>query len=155
MLRFRSAGGPSGPVAVRERWGRGVKLSNIAALLSDNSAQNPLWLLNNAAIAPMVAGMNRHLILTALAALLALTLAAPASADCYADYKAKKGDPLRLSYGVIQLSGGACASKQAAAPEISRRIAKGGWTLLTVVSIFGPDGLAQRKASAGANFLRY
>lgn len=99
--------------------------------------------------------MTRRILITALAGLLALTLAAPASADCYADYKAKKGNPLQLSYGVIQLSGGACGSKQAAAQEISRRIAKGGWTLLAVVSIFGPEGLAQRKASAGADFLRY
>lgn len=99
--------------------------------------------------------MTRRILISALAALLALTLAAPAGAKCYADYKAKKGDPLQLSYGVIELDGAACNSKGAAAQAVSSRIAKGGWTLLTVVSIFGPEGLQQRKASAGANFLRY
>ncbi|WP_127901514.1 hypothetical protein [Solirhodobacter olei] len=91
------------------------------------------------------------------APLVALTLAAaaPAHANCFADYKAKKENPLRLSYGVIQLSGGACASTAAARPEVAHRIARGGWTLLAVLSIFGPDGLAQRKANAGANYLRY
>lgn len=91
------------------------------------------------------------------APLIALTLsaAAPARADCYADYKAKKENPLRLSYGVIRLSGHACASPGAARPEVARRIRKGGWTLLAVLSIFGPEGLAQRKGNAGANYLRY
>ncbi len=86
---------------------------------------------------------------------LALAAAAPAQADCYADYKAKQDSPLRLSYGVIALAGGACASPAAARPIVAERIAKGGWTLLTVLSIFGPEGLAQRKANAGAYYLRY
>ena len=98
----------------------------------------------------------KHRILTPLIALIvALAVAGTATADCYADYKAKKDNPLRLSYGVVRLSGGACGSKPAAARAISGRIAQGGWTLLNVLSIFGPEGLAQRKASAGANFLRY
>lgn len=96
----------------------------------------------------------RLALLAPLAALL-LAAAAPAQADCYADYKAKKESPLRLSYGVIQLSGGACASPAAARNEIAGRIAKGGWTLLAVLSIFGPDGLEPRKANAGADYLRY
>lgn len=96
-----------------------------------------------------------RLLLAAPLAAIALAAASPAGADCYADYKAKKENPLRLSYGVIQLSGSACASTGAARPEIARRIAKGGWTLLAVLSIFGPDGLAQRKANAGADYLRY
>ncbi|MFC2969817.1 hypothetical protein [Acidimangrovimonas pyrenivorans] len=99
--------------------------------------------------------MKHRILLPLSALLLALALAAPASANCYADYKAKKNNPLRLSYGVIELADPACRSKQAAAKAISRRISKGGWTLLNVLSIFGPEGLAQRKASAGANYLRY
>lgn len=100
----------------------------------------------------------RHTRLTLLfaAPLLALALAGPASAaGCYADYKAKRDNPLRLHYGVIALNGAACQNKSAAASAISHRIAKGGWTLLTVLSIFGADGLAQRKQSAGAFYLRY
>jgi len=140
---------------MRENCGRDRKLSNIAPLLSNNRALNPLLLLNNQTFRRIVPDMTRRVLISALAALLAFTLAAPASADCYADYKAKKGNPLQLSYGVIQLSGADCQSRSAAAQAISRRIAQGGWTLLTVVSIFGPEGLQQRKASAGANFLRY
>ncbi|TMV84653.1 hypothetical protein FGG78_21535 [Thioclava sp. BHET1] len=90
-----------------------------------------------------------------IALMLSLGLASPAAASCYADYKAKKGNPLQLQYGVIELPDAACASPAAARPVIAKRIGKGGWTLLTVLSIFGPDGLAQRKASAGANYLRY
>ncbi|PWE32624.1 hypothetical protein DDZ14_09535 [Maritimibacter sp. 55A14] len=89
-------------------------------------------------------------------AIISLCMAATsASADCYADYKAKKDDPLRLHYGVVQLPDSACGSRGAAESATAQRIARGGWTLLKVVSIFGPEGLDQRKASAGDYFLRY
>lgn len=90
-----------------------------------------------------------------LATAVAIALAGAARADCYADYKAKQDNPLRLHYGVIQLSGGACTSPAAARGEIAGRIARDGWTLLNVLSIFGSEGLSQRKQSAGAYFLRY
>ena len=35
------------------------------------------------------------------------------------------------------------------------RLAADGWTLLNVLSTFGPEGLEERKDSAGAYFLRY
>ncbi len=80
--------------------------------------------------------------------------ALPAQADgCYADYKAKQENPLRLHYGVAQVSGE--CSRTAAQAEISKRLAAKGWTLLTVVSVFGDEGLNQRKESAGSNFLRF
>jgi hypothetical protein len=91
----------------------------------------------------------------ALSLTLAAVLALPASAECYADYKAKQDNPLRLSYGVIQLSDASCADKAAAKREIAGRIAAGGWQLLNLMSVFGPEGLAQRKDSAGEFFLRY
>lgn len=75
------------------------------------------------------------------------------AADCYADYKAKQDNPLRLHYGVIQLSG--VCKKAAAKPEISNRIASQGWTLLNVISVFGPEGLQQRKPDAGSYYLRF
>ena len=81
-------------------------------------------------------------------------MANAAQAACYADYKAKRGDPLQLQYGVAQVSDGAC-NKQAAARELAPRLNAAGWTLLTVLSTFGPEGLAQRKASAGQYYLRY
>ena len=75
------------------------------------------------------------------ALLLSLSCAAPAQAACYADYKAKQDAPLRLAYGV--------------AAVLAPRLAAAGWTLLSIVSIFGPEGLDERKESAGAFFLRY
>ncbi|QEW18106.1 hypothetical protein LA6_000264 [Marinibacterium anthonyi] len=97
--------------------------------------------------------MTRPMTRTLLTCLL-LAFAVPATAqDCYADYKAKQDNPLKLQYGVAAISG-AC-STGAATRELAPRLQKAGWTLLNVVSVFGPDGLDQRKANAGAYFLRY
>lgn len=90
--------------------------------------------------------------LTALLLMLALTGAA--QAECYADYKAKKDSPLQLHYGVAQVSDGNC-SAGAAEGELAPRLAGDGWTLLNVLSTFGPEGLEERKASAGDFYLRY
>lgn len=89
-----------------------------------------------------------------LAFLLVLALAGPAAADCYADYKAKKDDPLQLHYGVARVSDSPC-ERSAATRELAPRLKAGGWTLLNVLSTFGPEGLDERKGSAGAYFLRY
>jgi hypothetical protein len=89
--------------------------------------------------------------LTAL--IVALALAAPAAAaECYADYKAKQDNPLRLHYGVAAVS--ECSRKSAEA-ELRGRLAKNGWTLLNVLSVFDQSGLAERKESAGPNYLRF
>lgn len=91
----------------------------------------------------------RHL---SLAIGLLTVLALPAQAECYADYKAKQDDPLRLHYGVAQIS--AC-DKAVAEAELADRLAAVGWTLLNVLSVFGPEGLEERKASAAEYFLRF
>ncbi len=80
-------------------------------------------------------------------------MASGASAQCYADYKAKQDNPLRLHYGVAQVNG-AC-SQGNARNQLSSRLAGNGWTLLQVMSVFGAEGLNQRKDSAGQYFLRY
>lgn len=80
-------------------------------------------------------------------------VANPAHAECYADYKAKQDNPLRLHYGVAQLQGP--CSTSAARSEIAGRIARDGWTLLNIVSVFGPEGLNERRESAGPYFLRF
>lgn len=100
--------------------------------------------------------MKKLIAIFGLAALTALT-ALPAAAECYADYKAKRDDPLKLHYGVIALAENLCTRPRAAEAEIAGRIAVDGWTLLTVVSIFDETGLAdeERRANAGAFFLRY
>lgn len=100
--------------------------------------------------------MRKHITMFGLAALLSLA-ALPAAADCYADYKAKRDDPLKLHYGVIALPDSACATRKATEAEIAARIAVDGWTLLSVVSVFDETGLAdkERRSNAGAFYLRY
>lgn len=87
-----------------------------------------------------------------LALAFAVMAALPAHADCYADYKAKQDDPLRLHYGVAQV---ADCSKGGAKAELEPRLAAAGWTLLNVIGVFGPEGLEERKASAAEYFLRF
>ena len=91
----------------------------------------------------------KQMLLTCAVVMMAL----PAHAACFADYKAKRDNPLRLHYGVVEVAG-ACTIQSASA-EIAQRIAAEGWQLLNVVSVFGPEGLAERKESAGAYFLRF
>jgi hypothetical protein len=79
-------------------------------------------------------------------------LASAAVANCYADYKAKQDDPLRLHYGVSQIS--AC-NRATAEAEIGRKLSAAGWTLLQVMSVFGSEGLDERKQSAGQYYLRF
>lgn len=86
-------------------------------------------------------------------AVTALMTAGAAQAACYADYKAKQDDPLRLHYGVAQINEPCTAAN--AAVQLGPRVATGGWTLLNVVSTFDDSGLDERKASAGDFFLRY
>ena len=80
-------------------------------------------------------------------------LAATAEAACYADYKASRGDPLTLQYGVAEIFGD--CSKGAAADELAPRLAADGWQLLEVVSTFDESGLEERRESAGDYYLRY
>jgi hypothetical protein len=88
-----------------------------------------------------------------LAALLFVLPAGTAGAACYADYKAKKDDPLRLQYGVAEITG-ECATAPAAA-ELAPRLAADGWELLEVLGTFDETGLEERRESAGQFFLRY
>lgn len=83
---------------------------------------------------------------------LGMAIAGSAQAACYADYKAKQDNPLRLHYGVAQVM--AC-SQGGAQAELSGRLAANGWTLLQVVGVFGPEGLQERQDRAGQYFLRF
>jgi len=96
--------------------------------------------------------MKHILIPFVVLALLALPVSASA-AECYADYKAKKDNPLRLHYGIVHLQGP--CKRRAARAEVSARLNAGGWKLLNVLSVFGPEGLAQRRGNAGRFFLRF
>lgn len=80
-------------------------------------------------------------------------LASTANATCFADYKAKMDNPLRLHYGVIELPDSAC-SVGAAASNIAGRLT-GGWQLLEVMSVFDEAGLDSRRQRAGQYYLRF
>lgn len=86
-----------------------------------------------------------------LCLIVSLLLPASAQAACYADYKAKQDDPLRLHYGVVQVAG-ACSVANAQS-ELSARLAAKGWVLLTVVSVFDDAGLAARGNDADFSLL--
>lgn len=104
--------------------------------------------------APFAHGPRMNLRILFLTGLL-VALPALAEAACYADYKAKRDDPLRLHYGVVKVGDGACPDAGRVADEIARRISRDGWQLLNVVSLFDDAGLDQRRQSAGEFFLRY
>lgn len=88
--------------------------------------------------------------------LLCLALApAAAQADCYADYKAKQDDPLRLHYGVMQIPDDYCTMPELLPELMSRRLDAAGWTLLSVLSMTGTFPSPEQEANAGPYFLRF
>ena len=93
----------------------------------------------------------KHTLLLALG--LGLAAATAAQAACYADYKAKRDDPLRLHYGVVQIAGDCSVST--AESELRPKLAADGWQLLNVLGVFDDAGLAERRESAGEFYLRY
>lgn len=80
-------------------------------------------------------------------------LAGAAEAACYADYKAKRDGPLRLHYGVVEITG-ECSTSNAAS-QLGPKLAADGWELLTIVGVFDDAGLDERRESAGDYYLRY
>jgi hypothetical protein len=97
--------------------------------------------------------MMKPLILSLVLVPLAFAAAAQSASGCYADYKAKKDDPLRLQYGVAKIDG-ECAPGPAA-DELTPRLAADGWQLLEVLGTFDESGLEERRDSAGQFYLRY
>jgi hypothetical protein len=95
----------------------------------------------------------RH-VLAQGAFLVAMALATQASAQCYADYKAKQDNPLRLQYGLIELPASACGSVNAATRYAAPVIARSGWTLLQIETILTRAQFDARSANAGAIHLR-
>ena len=93
--------------------------------------------------------MKRIILLT----LAFLAVSSAAQAACYADYKAKRDDPLRLHYGVAEIMG-AC-SLEGALVELTPRLAADNWQLLNILGVFEDDGLEERQANAGEYYLRY
>lgn len=91
---------------------------------------------------------------TLLIALALVVFAGSAQAACYADYKAKRDDPLRLHYGVAEVTGDTC-TPEAAAAQLEPRLAEDNWQLLSIEGVFDDAGLEERQESAGDFYLRY
>lgn len=109
-------------------------------------------LLNNRDIHRMFNAM-KHILLSLVASMALTAGATSAQAACYADYKAKRDNPLELHYGVMQVS--SCSASEAT-PEINARLAGQGWKLLKVLSTFDDSGLNEkRKQRAGQYYLRF
>ncbi len=87
--------------------------------------------------------------------LTALIAGTASDAACYADYKAKRDNPLRLHYGVVTVKGSNCAPSPAITADVTKRLAAAGWTLLRVESVFDETALDPKKADAGEYFLRF
>ena len=101
----------------------------------------------------MLARMTRSFRIALATTALAL-ISGPTFAACFADYKAKMDNPLRLHYGVVEIPDAAC-SVAAAFPVIAPRVASGGWELLEVMSVFDEAGLDARRADAGQYYLAF
>lgn len=95
-----------------------------------------------------------HITRTGLATALLVLLPSLASAACFASYKAKQEDPLRLHFGVAQVPDSAC-TKAGAAQVLAPRLANDGWILLTIDAMVDETELEALKDSAGAFFLKY
>ena len=121
-------------------------------MLSDSSPTSRRRILNSRAVSAIFPDMKTTLLISVV--MLGVALAAQAAAQCYADYKAKQDNPLRLQYGVIELPADACGSREAAASHAAPILARSGWTLLQIESIFGASEFQRRSANAGAIHLR-
>ena len=97
--------------------------------------------------------MKTHLSILLLAMFAAV--AAPAHAACYADYKAKQENPLKLHYGVVQVDISPCAMSDTVRTVVRQKLQAAGWQLLQVQSVFDDSGLGKRKQDAGQFFLRF
>ena len=112
----------------------------------------PARILNIGRVTVTLTPMKHAIIISAVC--LAASASA-ASASCFADYKAKRDNPLQLHYGVMEIADAACGSRTAAATAVASRLEAQGWTLLNVLGVFDQSGLEERKANAGQYFLRF
>ncbi|QMU59453.1 MAG: hypothetical protein GKR98_15445 [Boseongicola sp.] len=97
----------------------------------------------------------KYPMLISTTALVTVLAAHGASAACYADYKAKQENPLRLHYGVVQVDANPCQMSGAVRKSVANRVAAGGWKVLQVQSVFDESGLDAKKRDAGEYFLRF
>lgn len=137
---------------MRQRSGHPAAADNISGPLWDSAAgqrSDKRLVIEYPGPPGQCQAMTRLLFLTTALALASTV----ANAACFADYKAKRDDPLRLHYGVAEIRGD-CAPGPAA-EELQPRLDAAGWELLNIVSVFGDEGLEERKDSAGEFHLRF
>ena len=84
--------------------------------------------------------------------IIVIFVAQVAHAGCYADYKAKQENPLKLHYGIMKLGDGKCSATE---ETVAARLLPHGWILLNLVTVFREPPTLQQKENAGENFLRY
>lgn len=82
-------------------------------------------------------------------------LALPAHADCYAEYKAKKDDPLRLHYGILLIEADICPDPKEAEVIVQDRLADTQWTLLNVIGLSKAAPSKEQESNAGTFYLRF
>ena len=85
---------------------------------------------------------------------LAIFLTQSAQAACYADYKAKQENPLKLHYGIMKFDSVECTAS-IVQEKVALRLLPHGWTLLNLLTVSRELPTTQRKENAGENFLRY
>ncbi len=85
---------------------------------------------------------------------LVIFLTQSAQAACYADYKAKQENPLKLHYGIMKFDSVECTTS-IVQKKVALRLLPHGWTLLNLLTVSRKLPTTQRKENAGENFLRY
>ena len=85
---------------------------------------------------------------------LAIFLTQSAQAACYADYKAKQENPLKLHYGIMKFDSVECTAS-IVQKKVALRLLPHGWTLLNLLTVSRKLPTTKRKENAGENFLRY
>lgn len=75
-------------------------------------------------------------------------------AGCYAEYKAKRENPLKLHFGVSEILDSPCTVETAEA-GLTSRLENDGWILLTIVAMIDETELEAVKTRAGAFYLKY
>ena len=93
----------------------------------------------------------KHLILAAAAT---VAMAMPASAACYAEYRAQQQSPVQLAFGVAEIRSGSCDAQSAAA-YLRSALARSGWTLSNIVSTVSTNSAPGNSGYTNGHYLRF